>query len=194
MEKQELNNYLLDKQLRQEAMKRISGSFPFTDRMLSEHHRILDWKEVSGNGNIGWSVTMIERWEDYIDWTEFSRNADERILTPNIIERFKDKWDWKKLSSNKNVVFTSELIDKYIDRWDWGRLILRLFTHSYYENRSFTELSSKEFFERYHEHIPMDNFENSPLWEYLVDEEQTKIERQLVEENQLNGFQKTHRR
>ena len=30
MEKQELNNYLLDKQLRQEAMKRISGCFPLT--------------------------------------------------------------------------------------------------------------------------------------------------------------------
>ena len=198
MEKQELNNYLLDKQLRQEAMKEISRSFPLTNEMLNEFSDELDWKEVSRNGHINWTAELIERWAHHIDWFQFSHCANERILTPNIIERFKDKWNWEVLSGNGSFEFSCELIDKYIDRWDWHNLIEILFDG--YPSRNtcnngFKEVSPREFFERYHEHIPMDDdFEDSPLWVNLVYEEQKKIERQLVEETQLNGFQETRRR
>ena len=98
MEKQQLNDYLQSKQLRTEAFKELSGSYPLTEEMMLAFQNELDWTRVSANNNISWWAEKIERWKDHIDWKVFSRNVSTNILTPNNIERFKDYWDWGMLS------------------------------------------------------------------------------------------------
>ena len=123
MEKQQLNDYLLNKQIRKEAMKEISSDFALTEAMMREYRNELDWSEVSQNRNIMWSASMIEFLKRRIDWSVFSSHVNEKALTPNIIERFKDNWDWKELSGNECLHLSYELVDKYVDKWDWPSLI-----------------------------------------------------------------------
>lgn len=193
MEKQQLNDYLLNKQLRKEAMKEISGNFPLTEVLMREYRNELDWSEVSRNNSINWNASMIEFLERRIDWSVFSSFADEKILTPNLIERFKDRWDWKELSGNRDLHLSYELIDKYIDKWNWPSLMDNIGRRSlnsigYRHNRTLKDdsISPKEFLARYHQYIPADGFDNSCLWDQLVEEEQNKIEQELIEKIEQN--------
>ena len=93
MEKQQLNDYLLSKQLRAEAFKELSGSHPLTEEMMLAFQNELDWTKVSANNSISWYAAKIERWKHRIDWKVFSSNVDTEILTLNNIERFKDYWN-----------------------------------------------------------------------------------------------------
>ena len=98
MEKQDLASALLKKQIQKEAWENISRNYPLTERMLMQHSSDLNWEEVSQNSSIHWDVGMLERFRGRIDWQVFSRNADEDILSEEIIEKFKDNWDWAELS------------------------------------------------------------------------------------------------
>ena len=198
MEKQQLNDYLQSKQLRTEAFKELSGSYPLTEEMMLAFQNELDWTRVSANNNISWWAEKIERWKDHIDWKVFSRNVSTNILTPNNIERFKDYWDWGMLSGRYDLIYTCELIDKHLDRWNWAKLInnyynnvQRYFYHSHYSRLGRRTdydpkhisypLPPKVFLERYQQYIPVENFENSALWNALVEDEKTRIEQELVE-------------
>ena len=110
--------------------------------------------------------------------------ANEEILIPELIEKFKDRWDWSELSDNTDLKLTYDLIDKYIGRWDWDRLINR----GWYNNSCY--LYSIEFFNRYAQYIPMEDFENSSLWNAIVEEEENAIN--LKSATRLGQFQKSH--
>ena len=188
MENQKLNDYLLNKQVRKEAMKEISRNFPLTEAMMHNYRNELDWSEVSRNGSINWTASMMEFLEHRIDWSVFSSYADERILTPSIIERFRDKWDWKELSENTNLHLSYELIDKYIDKWNWSSLIGNIGRGRYRLNCILKDdsISPKDFLARYHQYIPTDDFDNSYLWNQIVEEERNKIEQELIEMTERN--------
>lgn len=187
MEKQQINDYLLNKQIRKEAMKEISSNFALTEDMMREYRNELDWSEVSQNRNIMWSASMIEFLKRRIDWSVFSSHVNEKALTPNIIERFKDNWDWKELSGNECLHLSYELVDKYVDKWDWPSLINNV---CYRHRRSLMDdsISPREFLARYHEYIPLEDFEDSYLWSQLVKEEQNKIEHELIEMTEQNRY------
>lgn len=198
MEKQQLDDYLLSKQLRIEAFKELSGSYLLTEEMMLAFQNELDWTKVSANNSIPWCAGKIERWKSRIDWKAFSSNVDTKILTPNNIERFKDYWDWEALSGRYDLICTCELIDKYLDRWNWTKLInnyynnvQRYFYHSHYSRLGRRTdydpkhisypLPPKVFLERYQQYIPVEDFENSALWDALVEDEKMRIEQELVE-------------
>lgn len=198
MEKQQLNDYLQSKQLRAEAFKELSGSYPLTEEMMLAFQNELDWTKVSDNRSISWCAAKVERWKNRIDWKAFSSNVDTKFLTPNNIERFKDYWDWGALSGRYDLIYTCELIDKYLDRWNWAKLInnyynnvQRYFYHSHYSRLGRRtdydpkhisyQLPPRAFLERYQQYIPVENFENSALWNALVEDEKTRIEQELVE-------------
>ena len=117
---------------------------------------------------------MINFWGDRLNWKTFSERANEEILIPELIEKFKDRWDWSELSDNTDLKLTYDLIDKYIGRWDWGRLINR----GWYNNSC--DLYSIEFFNRYSQYIPMEDFENSSLWDAVVEEEENAIKKEIL--------------
>ena len=173
METNKLGDYLLKETIRKQAMKNISQEYPLNNEMLCKYCNELDWEEVSDNDNISWTVAMIDRWENQLNWKVFSQTRNKTLLTAEIIEKFKDQWDWGELSGNQNLKLSFDLIDKYIDRWDWDRLINR-----WYDNES--NLYSWEFLHRYEQHIPVEDFENSCLFDALVLEETSAIQKRLV--------------
>jgi hypothetical protein len=109
-----------------------------------------------------------------LNWKTFSERANEEILIPELVERFKDRWDWSELSANSDLKLTYDLIDKYIDRWDWDRLINR----GWYNNEC--ELYSIDFLNRYVKYIPMEDFEKSNLWDFIVEEEEKAIKKAIM--------------
>ena len=114
MEANKLGDYLLKETIRKQAMKSISANYPLNNEMLNKYPSELDWEEVSDNDNISWTVAMIDRWKNILNWKVFSQTSNEAILTPEILEKFKDQWDWGELSGNQSLKLTFDLIDPFI--------------------------------------------------------------------------------
>src|SRR3712207_9458418 len=93
-----------------------------------------------------WTIPMVQKFKNRIDWKTFSCYADEKFLTEETLEVFKDKWDWNELSDNSSLPLTEELLEKFIDRWNWKEII------SYSHDELF-ENCPIEFYEKYKEHI-----------------------------------------
>ncbi len=174
MEKQQLNDYLLSKQLRIEAFKELSRSYPLTEEMMLAFQNELDWTKVSANNSIPWCAEKIERWKDRIDWNVFSHNVDWGILTPNNIERFKDYWDWGELTMR--LTLSCELINLYIDRWEWWVMHAPKSEHIVAVDSSEEAVSPMDFLLRYYQHIPFEILQyKSEFWGELVEEEKRNI-------------------
>lgn len=180
MEKKDLASALLKKQIQKEAWENISRNYPLTENMLMRHSSDLNWEEVSGNSSIHWDVGLLERFHGRIDWKVFSRNADDDILSEEVIEKFKDSWDWSELSGKSSLPLSYELIDKYIDRWDWNQLTNKCYRFRYRIHDGRSIILGMDFFERYQKYIPIEDLENSGLWFNLVDEEEEAIKRELI--------------
>ena len=174
METNNMQDYLLKKQIRKEAMDRISLEYPLTAEMLKKYSDELNWAKVSNNASINWSSDMIKAFEYYIDWTEFSEFVSEKLLYDEVIDRFKDKWDWKALSNNSGLKLTYELLDRYIDRWDWSAIINR----GEWNKRE--DIFSLEFLKRYQDRIPIEELEDSELWMDIVEKEMGTIKKEMI--------------
>ena len=180
MEKQDLASALLKKQIQKEAWENISRNYPLTENMLMRHSSDLNWEEVSRNSSIHWDVGMLERFRSRIHWEVFSRNADDDILSEEVIEKFKDSWDWSELSGNSSLPLSYELIDKYIDRWDWNQLTNHCYRIRYRIHDGRSIILGMDFFERYQQYIPIEDLERSAVWSNMVDEEEEAIKRELI--------------
>ena len=172
METNDLGDYLIRKNVRKEAMSKISKDYPLNEEMMKKYRDELDWAEVSDNSNIGWTVAMIERWKNKLDWKVLSNTSNTTLLTTEVIEKFKDRWDWETLSGNTKLTLSFDLIDKFIDYWDWSNIIDRYVLSD--------EVPSWELLRRYRQYIPVGNLEKSFLWDYLVEEEISVIRKELV--------------
>lgn len=107
----------------EEAWRQLSEDFPWSELTLEKFQDKVDWKAISENSEICWTIPMIQKFMKKINWETFSESATKDTLTANIIEAFKDKWDWHKLSDNSNLTLTDDLLDKFADRWDWEMII-----------------------------------------------------------------------
>ncbi|MBR4147362.1 MAG: hypothetical protein IKX35_05975 [Bacteroidales bacterium] len=174
METNNMQDFLLKKQIRKEAMERISEDYPLTREMMKLHHHELDWSKVSRNSSINWTPELIKDFANLIDWKVFSGSVDEKLLYDEIIEQFKDKWDWTELSGNSSLKLTYELLDKYIDRWDWSAIIQWRRWDS--DNNAF----SFGFLKRYQDRIPVNELEESALWSEIIDEEANAIKKEML--------------
>ena len=168
MEKINLAEGLMAQMMEEQAWKDLSGSFGFTLQMLEKHQDRLDWDEISGNTDIVWTVDMLEKFKKRINWTEFSGSCNESLLTVEIVERFKDYFDWKELSGHCNIPLS--IIDRFPDRIDWKEL-LRSYHHD--------EILTRAFFEKYKEYIPVSSFKDSGLWNNIVNEIRKDIESRI---------------
>ena len=63
MEKINLCEGVVAQMMDTEAWGNVSGDFPFSEAQLEKYADKLDWKEVSGNTNIFWSVQMLEKFK-----------------------------------------------------------------------------------------------------------------------------------
>lgn len=166
-----LSNEFMQKIMNEEAWKELSNNFNWSETMLEKYQDKVNWDEISKNTSIRWTIPMIQKYKNRINWDSFSEYIDEDSLTDSILDTFKDKWNWHKLSSNGGVTLSYDLLDKYADLWDWEEIIDR-----YYNN--FFEGQGIEFYERYKEHIPAAKVQNSRLWYEIVSQQK----RQLIAE------------
>ncbi len=155
-------NDLLKTQLDEAAWRDLAREFPWTLETLKKYSRKLDWDIVSGNGEILWTPEMLELFKTWINWTELSQTDCYTILTVACLERFADYWDWDELSKNEDIPLEYDTIDRFIDKWDWAELI----NHCAWRDNDLgaSHLYSYEFLERYASRIPADELEESQLW------------------------------
>jgi len=150
----------------EDAWRKLSDDFPWSERLLEKYRNKVHWDRVSRNPAVHWTASMLEKFKDRLDWEDLSRDNHQSILTAELFERFKDRWDWSELSGNSNIEMTYELIDC----WDWQRLI----------NRWREKLSDRAFLERYKEHIPVSDLQRSELWIAIVKQRQQQLAREIA--------------
>ena len=140
MKTKTLSNEFMQNLATEEAWRQLSEDFPWSEITLEKFQDKVDWKAISENSEICWTIPMIQKFMKKINWETFSESATKDTLTANIIEAFKDKWDWHKLSDNSNLTLTDDLLDKFADRWDWEMIIdnysyetIRHYTFAFHE-------------------------------------------------------------
>ena len=117
---------------------------------------------------------LLMKYSKDLDWEEVSGNSNIK-WTAAMIDYWGDRLNWKTFSERANEeILIPELIEKFKDRWDWGRLINR----GWYNNSC--DLYSIEFVNRYAQYIPMEDFENSSLWDAVVEEEENAIKKEIL--------------
>ena len=167
-----LSNDFMQRIADEGAWKELSGELSWTETLLEKYQDKIDWQELSGNSNILWTIPMLQKFKHRINWDKFSRCADEKTLTENSIETFKEKWNWSELSNNYSI--TNQLLEKFADKWDWESVI------DGYNNNLFSSDSAIEFYERYKEYIPAAKLQNSRLWNEIVEQRKKQILSEII--------------
>ena len=168
-----LSNEFMQNIATEEAWKELSSNFAWTGTMLEKYQDKVNWDEISKNRNIRWTIPLIQKFQKKINWDKFSDYTDENILTEGTIEAFKDKWNWHNLSNNGNVPLADELLEKYADRWDWEQII-DCYGCSCYDKRAI------EFYEKFKEYIPASKLQNTYLWRGIVEQRARQLMAEII--------------
>lgn len=171
MTKRTLSNEFMQNIATEEAWKNLSGEFKWDETLLEKYQDKVDWDELSGNSYIQWTIPMIRKFQKKINWDKLSSSIEGDILTEGMMEAFKEQWNWHKLSGKWGLKLTHELIEKYADKWDWEQLI-DMRTTSVFEGEEI------DFYERYKNYIPVTKLQNTELWRGIV----CQHKKQLIEE------------
>ena len=161
-------NEFLNSVLEAEAWKELSQNETFTMEMLEKYSNKLDWHEVSQNSDVLWTIEGIQKFSHKIDWDAFSRNCPENLICEAALERFADRWDWEQISGRDCFYNNWSLLEKFVDRADWSEII----TNWYIDK-------PVEFFNKFQQYIPMAKFQNSNLWDKLVDVRSKELKNEI---------------
>lgn len=52
----------------EEAWKSLSEDFAWTETLLEKFQDKVDWKEISDNRNIVWTIPMLQKFSKKLDW------------------------------------------------------------------------------------------------------------------------------
>lgn len=152
------SNDFLNSVLENEAWKEVSQCGYLSMAMVEKFADNLDWEEVSGNSHVIWTVEGINKFANRIHWDEFSRSCPENLLSETTLQKFASKWDWKALSNRDDIYNNWHLLEKFADKVNWGEVI----TNWHIEK-------PLEFFSRFQQYIPMCKFQDSRLWNAMVE-------------------------
>ena len=156
-----------------EAWKELSGTYSWSESLLEKYQDRVDWHDVSENPFILWTIPMIQKFKNRIDWDKFSRHARTETLTEAFIDAFKDKWNWTELSENSAMELTHELLEKYADKWNWETIIDSC------ECNIFDE-KGIDFYERYKDYIPASKLQQSMLWKEIVKQQKIQLINEII--------------
>jgi hypothetical protein len=174
MNAQKFNEEFFASVCEMEVWKQLSNDecFTWTETLIERYQDKIDWKELSRNSNIQWNIAMLDKYKNRIDWDELSWSSCHYLFTSEIMRKFKSKWNWSKLSSNRSVKWTTEKIEEFKDSVDWKEIM----------DRSWDNLYSLEFFEKYKEHFPVSSLQHSQLWEHIVGIHKEKLIEKIISE------------
>ena len=85
-----LSNDFMQKIATEEAWKSLSGDFQWNESLLEKYQDKVDWHEVSENFRTMWTIPMVQKFKSRMDWEKFSRHAGKEVLTESFIEAIKD--------------------------------------------------------------------------------------------------------
>ena len=159
-----INDDFMQQVATEQAWKKLTEDYAWTEALLEKYSDKLDWKLISTNRVIQWTIPMLKKFSCKLDWKELSESIDYTWFTEAHMDAFKDKWDWSCLVSNYQL--SEKLIDKYLDYIDWDSLIAH-YNNGLPRENSFDALS---FYEKHKEHISMSTFQNSDLWNKIVEQ------------------------
>lgn len=162
----ETKNYFMEQELEKEAWENLSRQFHWTEETLKKARYQVDWQKISNNDEIFWTNSMLEAFEEDIDWKILSGSYSESLMRAENLEKYKARWDWKELSDNRGIQWSLELIDRFIDYWDWEALI---------NNYQLRDLFGRSFLEKYQKYIPESSLKDSCLWDKLAEEKQREL-------------------
>ena len=128
------NEDFLDNLIKEEKeffINLISKYYYFNLQNLQKVKEKVNWKFISNNQNILWSLEFVKEYEDklYFDLLDWSNHQDSERpglssnpkISIEIIEKYKNQLNWEMLSSNFN--FSNLDIDEVLEResflWDW---------------------------------------------------------------------------
>jgi len=101
-------------------IKRMSKNFPFTWSQLRKYKNILEWKSVSNNMQIEWSIDIIGEFKEYWGWKHFVFN--EKVIGNASIRNY----------------FQSQL-EPYLTEQDISDMIDKNFGFGEYNKDAFTQ-------------------------------------------------------
>lgn len=163
------NNEFLNSVLEAEAWKEVSQRESLSMEMLEKYADRLDWEEISGNQNIIWTMNGISKFANRLDWEEFSRSCPDSFISEATLQKYAGKWDWKQLS-NRDIVYNNwNLLEKFADKINWSEVIT-----------NWSIEKPIDFFARFQQYIPMAKFQDSRLWDAIVESQAKSIMQEII--------------
>jgi hypothetical protein len=91
--------------------------------ILEKYNEIMDWFYISRNSQLPWKDKgILYEWTDKINWSGIGLN-EYLISQKGFIETFENELiEGNCLSGNNGTFWSEKIIDKYIDHWDWYNL------------------------------------------------------------------------
>lgn len=152
------NNQFLAAIIEEAAWKELSRKGEWTMDVLEKYQGKVDWEEISSNSDVMWTVEGVNKFISKINWEDFSRYCPEYLITEDNLLRFKNNWNWSQLSNRTELYNNWSLLDKVTDMVDWKEII-----------SNWNIKNPVQFFKRYENFIPMFQFQDSRLWDDIVD-------------------------
>ena len=75
-----LSNDFMQKIATEKAWKELSEEFTWSETLLEKYQDKVDWNEISENRHIRWTIPMIQKFQNKINWEIFSECAEEETL------------------------------------------------------------------------------------------------------------------
>jgi len=102
----------------------VNPSLPWSDELLRrfEVHADSVWRRLSANPGAAWTLPQLERYRHRLDWGErgISRYG---ALAESVIERWEEQLDFATgLPKNERLAWSVELIRRWSERWGWTKL------------------------------------------------------------------------
>lgn len=163
------NNDFLNSVLETEAWKEISGYELLSMDILDKYADKLDWKEISENSNIIWTLEGINKFAGRLNWSDFSQNCPDHFINEITLQKFAHRWDWKAISNRACFYNDWTLLEKFADKADWSEVIT---------NRNIEK--PLEFFNRFQQYVPMAKLQDSHLWNSMVEARAKRILQEVV--------------
>jgi len=171
MEKINLCEGFMAQMMEADAWSNLSSDFQFSEAQLEKYEDKLDWKEISRNRNIFWTIPMLEKFIKRLDWQELSRFINDEVLSVELLDKFKDYWNWEVLS--ESATFTPEIVEHFADNIYWKGLINN-------RDREHIRMWTEDFVRKYSDRIPAGEFKDSFLWKSLIEAKVVEFKRRII--------------
>ena len=161
-----MTSITLNEILEKEAWINISSRMPISLDMLEKYADKLDWRAISRNGSIDWTIDALQKFADKLDWDEFSITCPEHLICECFLLQFCDRWNWAKLSRHSILYKNRRLLEKF---WDLLEKFADKVNWSEITGNASMFPNPQVFFERFRQYIPMDALLGSSLWFHMID-------------------------